>query len=590
MRGRFFRFAFLLAWASLLSAQSQQYIESLEIRLHNLDAVVTDREGRPVKGLSREDFVILENGVPQEITNFSFYESSASTSSLPGAVDAPAPPPETIAPARHYVFFIDEMAIQYSARKKLKDSASLIVRSMRPGDAASIVRPSGAAKIVQDYTGDMSVVERTLGKAIDDCKLRLTAPALREFQMFRRALETASTPNERIAAKRLYAEGTQARVEQRLGQIRALVTSMAGLDGKKILVLITSGLSAQPGREAYSFDEQVGLTEAPKPAEGVPDAGAVESMGPMARLNLDIEEFRRSRTAPSWKGMHRISATDLRPQIDSIARTAAAEGVIIYALEPEVPLQLNFSRGAESPPDPNQPGTSVPVVPPEMFNQLLTYQGETLTSMTEKTGGKWFRGIGAIDDTFRQVTQDLEVYYSLAYRARGDDAVAPRKVKVVVKDRPELQVRTRTEVIHRSAARDMSDRVLAELVHPRGVDDLKMTVKADSPKRKGRAYEIPVEIVIPMDRITFVHSSDGRYRARVAVHYAAAREGREFVTHGRRDQLIELTGRQYAEMGKIRYRYASSILVPKGKLRIAFGVLDAGSRDASLQTLSVEAR
>ena len=578
----------LFSIALLLSTQTQQYVESLEVRLHNLDAIVTDRDGNPVRGLSKEDFVILEDGVPQEISNFSFYESSVSTGTL-AETETHAPAPERTAPKRTYVFFIDEMAIQYSARQKLKENAMVIVRSMRPGDVASIVRPAGAAKIVQDYTSDTAVVERVLGKAIDDCKLRLTAPALREFQTFRRALETASSPNERAAAKRLYVDGAQARVEQRLGQIRALITSMAGVDGKKILVLVTSGLSAQPGREAYSSEEQVKLTEAPKATEGITDNTPPEAMGLMARLRRDIEEFRQSRTAPSWTGMERIGAKDFREQIANIARTAAAEGVVIYALEPEVPLQLNFTRGADSPPDPMQEGTSVPVVPPEMFNQLLTYQGETLTSMTEKTGGKWFRGIGAIDDTFRQVTRDLEVYYSLAYRARGDDST-PRRVKVAVRDRPDLIVRTRTEVIDVSSARDMSDRVLAELVHPRGVDDLKMTIKADSPKRKGRAYEIPIEIVIPVDRITFVRSIDGQYRARVAVHYAAAREEREFVSHGRRDQVIELTGRQYAEMQKIRYRYTSSILVPKGKIRIAFGVLDVGSRNTSLGTLSVDAR
>jgi len=238
------RAAILCAVVLAALAAEAQYVETVEIRLHNLDAIVTDRDGHPVTGLTKEDFVILENGVAQEITNFSSYESSASTLSIPEAAAPEASDggkAERVAPPRRYVFFIDEMGIQMSARNALKQNALALVRTMRPGDVAAIVRPGGAAKMVQEYTGDVAAVERSLGKAIDDCKLRLTAPAFRELQVFRRALETANTQMEVAAAKRAYMDAARARVEQRLSQIRALITSMAGSVGKKVLVVVTSG-------------------------------------------------------------------------------------------------------------------------------------------------------------------------------------------------------------------------------------------------------------------------------------------------------------------------------------------------------------
>jgi hypothetical protein len=207
--------------------------------------------------------------------------------------------------------------------------------------------------------------------------------------------------------------------------------------------------------------------------------------------------------------------------------------------------------------------------------------------MTEKTGGQWFRGVASIDDTFRQVSSDLELYYSIAYRAKP--GAKPRKIRVAVRNRPEYRVRTRTEVIDHSTARDMADRVIAGLLNPGEVNDLTMTVKTDRPKKKGRAYLIPVEIVIPVTKIAFVRSNDGKYRARVSVHYATAREEKEFASYGRQEQIIELTPKQFGELGRIRYRYASTIRVPKGKIRIALGVLDTSSRLASLQTLNVTA-
>ncbi|RPI18580.1 MAG: VWA domain-containing protein, partial [Acidobacteria bacterium] len=39
-----------------------------------LDVIVTDTEGKPVTGLSQEDFLVLENQVPQQITHFSVSE------------------------------------------------------------------------------------------------------------------------------------------------------------------------------------------------------------------------------------------------------------------------------------------------------------------------------------------------------------------------------------------------------------------------------------------------------------------------------------------------------------------------------------
>src|SRR5437660_1113968 len=47
--------------------------ETIEVSLVNLDVFVTDKTGQRVRGLGKEDFEILENGVRQPITNFTEY-------------------------------------------------------------------------------------------------------------------------------------------------------------------------------------------------------------------------------------------------------------------------------------------------------------------------------------------------------------------------------------------------------------------------------------------------------------------------------------------------------------------------------------
>ena len=599
----------------IAGSQEQQYSERVEVRLHNLDTVVTDREGKPVSGLTKEDFVVLENGVAQEITNFSVYDSSVSTVTIPESGEPGAAQPAqtqsaSAPPPRRFVFFIDEMAIQGSARKKLTESALELLKIVRPGDLATVVRPTGTTRIVQDYTSDVAEVEKALRKAIDDCKIRLTAPAYAEFRRLRRELETAETPNAIAAAKRAYSDAATERVQHRLSQMRALIASMSSLEGKKVLVLITSGLSAHPGREVYGTDEQVKLREAPSGADiAAQGLGVTSSMDDNTDANGDPfidgapavgggfkamlrEDIRFAEGAKRWQDMDNLETGDFRAQIDSLARAAAADGTTIYALEPEVPLLLDATRGADS----NTVGSTLlsmhadseKVVPQEMLNQLLTYQGQTLTSLTEKTGGKWFRGVGAIDDTFRQVTSDLQVYYSIAYRSKSTTARA-RKIQVSVKGRPELRVRTRSEVIDRSNSGDLADRVVAGLLYPRETNELQMAVTTGEPKKDGRQYKVPVEVTIPVDKMSFVKSLAGTYKAIVSVHYATAKEGKEFFSYGKQEQIIELTPRQYAQMAKIRYRYRSDINVPKGNIRIALGIADATSKLSSLKTVSVKA-
>src|SRR5204862_6970879 len=72
-----------------LPAFSQgKLVETIEVRLANVDVVVRDRHGNPVVGLTKADFEIFENGVPQPVTNF--YEVRR---------DAPAKLPDTAAAA-----------------------------------------------------------------------------------------------------------------------------------------------------------------------------------------------------------------------------------------------------------------------------------------------------------------------------------------------------------------------------------------------------------------------------------------------------------------------------------------------------------
>lgn len=532
-----------------LSAQ-QTYIETFEVRLHNLDVVVTDANGHTVNGLTKDDFIVLEEGVAQEITNFSESASSAGQVSAPGASAQPATQTAEPRPPRRFIFFVDDMTLHPASRAKLlKNATRLIEEAMEPGDRATIVRPFGEP---QDLGSDKDAFVSALRKTLDENNTRVTTQAFQETLFLRQQLSYAMTRQESFAIRKQYADMARRRVEQRLGTIRAVVGSLARVEGKKVLVLITESLSAEPGREAFSIAEVM----------------------PQERSEIDPE------VAQGLNPAYR----DLRPVVDDLARTAAANGVTVYALQPDVPLDLLVpGSGADA-----SRRTPRVAMPPDFFAQTLHNTETTMALFAEKTGGRWFRGDGAIDDAFRQVGSDLQSFYSLAYSAHGNEAT--RRVEVKIRNHPEYRVRTRTDVMERSTEREMEDLVVASLFYPREANELAVRAQAGLMKKDRNLFTVSIEALIPMEKLTFLEGADGKYHATFTVQYAAAGEKSDFTAGQERKQEIALTAEQFHTLAGKLFHYTSDLVVAPGSVRIAVGVLDETSKLTGFATLTVNAR
>jgi VWFA-related protein len=574
----------VLLLAPVLIAQVP-YIETFEVQLHNLDVVVTDAKGNPVRGLTKNDFVVLENGKPQPITNFSLYDTSAGKATGANAnanaqetevVEAVQPPP------RHFVFFIDEIEVQRNARQKLYKRVQEFVAAMRDGDVASVVRPTMANKVVQEFTSDRTAIESALKTAIDQSDLKMTGLS-GDIAQLRNRLALENLPMDctgrrggckdskvmldanKSMAQREYAFASRRRVEHRLGQLRALTSSLGGIEGRKILVMVTMGLGSVPGGEVRSLEQELGIDEAP--GESLDDAARLTKAEVISRSSLHA--------------------------IDDIAHSAATNGVTIYALEPDVHLDL-LSRGSASIPARTIGGTSGPDlrrdVSTSMHVDLLQNSAATLSSLSEKTGGRWFRGNAGIDDTFQQMATDLSVYYSLAYRATGEEGET-RNVQVQVRNRPELKVRTRTEVLQKTTDREMDDLVVASLIYPRPVNELALRVTAGTPTKARGYFTVPIDIVIPLSKLTFLPNDDGtKYVASFDVHYASAGRERDFVSGGRQNQIVEITPEQHEQLASVNYRYKTGINVSEGASKIAVGLIDETTKLTGFGTVEVVAR
>jgi hypothetical protein len=159
---------------------------------------------------------------------------------------------------------------------------------------------------------------------------------------------------------------------------------------------------------------------------------------------------------------------------------------------------------------------------------------------------------------------------------------------VRIRNRPELRARTRTEVVDRSPEREMGDLTAANLLYPRQTNELRIAVMTSGvPDREGKRFAVPIDVVIPLETLTFAQIDDDKYAATIDIHYAAAGQENDFTTSGRHRQSIEISREQHATRADTTYRFKTSIETPAGPTKIAIGVMDITSRLAAFQNMDV---
>jgi VWFA-related protein len=122
-----------------------------------LDVVVTDKEGRPVKGLKPSDFALTEDGAPQTLAAFT--EQVASTSTPPPAPEPKLPPNTFVnhAPLTGNgaitVILFDELSFVDTAYAR--DQVSSFIKTLTPGMPICIFKLDWQGlHLIQDFTTD----------------------------------------------------------------------------------------------------------------------------------------------------------------------------------------------------------------------------------------------------------------------------------------------------------------------------------------------------------------------------------------------------------------------------------------------------
>ncbi|HEV8590150.1 MAG TPA: VWA domain-containing protein, partial [Pyrinomonadaceae bacterium] len=232
--------------------QQQQQPETEDVvrittNLVQVDAVVTDKDGKIVTDLKPEEVEIFEDGRQQKITHFSYNvtetaEPAKETKSTSADKNAPPVPPSRLRPEdirRTIALVVDDLGLSfestYFVRRALK---KFVDEQMQPGDLVAIIRTSGGMGALQQFTSD----KRQLYAAIERVKwyasgrggvgafASITPPTPGDHG------EEIDKANEEFNQFRedVYAVGT-------LGAVNYVVRGLRELPGRKSILLISDG-------------------------------------------------------------------------------------------------------------------------------------------------------------------------------------------------------------------------------------------------------------------------------------------------------------------------------------------------------------
>ncbi len=438
----------------------------LSTELVQIDVLVTGKDNKPVGGLKREDFELYDNNKAQQITNFSYEETdklrvgdqTTEASALPRAIAAGEL-------KRVIAFVVDTLHIKfeniYRTRKMLED---FVDNKMQPGDLVLILPTGGGSGVLQQFTSD----RRLLHRAIERLRPLFFSNDSTPYRSFARL---GGAPGGQMGTGGRGAGGMsmprggnfgampdpleEADVRATLNALNETIKSMTRLPGRKVSVLVSEGL--------------------------------------------------------------RIFATQTISDLTKTTGLAARANVVFYTIDPRGLDPLVLSAGDEIDQDAD-PVTAVTNASDRKRDDFHESQ-DSLRAIAVDTGGKFFGNNNDIKQGLDAMLDENSAYYMLGFypeASRWDGKF--HKVKVVVRNRPDLTVSFRKGYLAKSPQSDSLaklDPKVAEAIEaissPLVRRDLDLRLTPLYTDNGQREPVVTLLLHIDASRLTFTQS-EGRYQ------------------------------------------------------------------------------
>ncbi|HVG07301.1 MAG TPA: VWA domain-containing protein [Thermoanaerobaculia bacterium] len=523
--------------------------EIVNVNVVNVDVYVTDKSGKRIQGLTKDDFDIFENGKKVAITNF--YAVEGGKAKMIGdepvpAASAPAKPGLPVQAPRlpedqrlRLVVYIDNFNLHpFNRNRVMRELRAFLGQKLNRDDQVMLVTYDRELHVRRTFTSDPGLINDALVELEKISAQAVHADSERRDAL--RNIEDAQNPAEALSYARTYAQSTFNDLSFSIDGLKKLVSSLAGMPGRKAVLYVSDGLQMIAGQDVYyavqsKFGEQ--------------STGLTESM-----------QFDTSR------------------RFTELTATANANRVTFYTID-AAGLRVYSSISAEN----QTAGQGVYVDSIQISNLQAPLQ-----MLAEKTGGVAIINANQVTPHLEKLAQDFGTYYSLGYSPPHYGDGRYYKIEVKVKQKG-YQVRHREGYRDKSPDSRMTDGTLAALNFP--FEDNPFGVELEfgqGTQKDGGHFLVPVLVKIPLGKLVLV-PREQTHEARVRL-YIAAMDDKGGVSDVQQVQLpisipaAELQG----AMGK-HYAYSVNLLMRRGDQKIAVGVRDdvAGESSFVARTLRV---
>ena len=420
--------------------------EALAVATVEVDVVVTDRQGRPVTDLGREDFTLLDDGRPVEITHF----ARVAPPPPPGAAEPRARPAEEppAADPLHLVVYLDGIHLRPEDATRLLDQLGAVLgERLPPGARVAMARREGAGTVLGAFHDDPAAlaaeVERLAGATASG------GGRDRERRAHLAGTDGSTDLADAMGWARLWSQKEEVETRLALHALGALVDVLAPLPGRKALLHVSSGVPLSPGREAWR---------------------AVGRRWEWDEWSLHAARY------------------DLATLFQEVGDRAADARVTLHAVD-AAGLRLPTS------------------ITPELFaysagvgldDEVARNHLDSVRLLADATGGVALTNRGDVSADLERLAGDLGGHYSLAYTPPEEGRGRRHRLEVRV-SRPGLRVRHRQSYRWRSADERMGDAVRAALDVAGTANPLAASLAFGEAERlEGGDLRVPVRVSVPV--------------------------------------------------------------------------------------------
>jgi VWFA-related protein len=534
---------------------TDQFFESIEVNVVNVDVYVTDKKGQRVRGLKKDDFELFEDGKPVAISNFYAVENGSPiegatppVSAAEAAPPAPAPRPPGIAPEvpedqrLHLVVYVDNWNIKPFDRNRVFTGVREFLRTrLSRDDRVMLMTYDREPHVRRSFTSDADAIASALFEVE-----KLSANGSRQDSERRDALRDVRDSNdsaEAITKARNYASSVFNDLSFSIDSLRDLVSSLAGMPGRKAILYVSDGLPLVAGEDVFHAIQ-----------DKYTDATAAI---------LESRQYDASR------------------RFKELVASANANRISFYTLD-AAGLRTPTSVTAEE-----QSPVSSAFVDSVYFGNV---QG-SLRMLADDTGGIAILNTNDPTKMLREVGDDLGNYYSLGYSPAHSGDGRYYKIEVKVKGRKDLVVRNREGYRDKSAETRMSDGVMSSLFfdvesNPMGI----VLQRGEEALRDDGYYTVPVKIRIPIGKLVLVPQGD-KHVAKVRVFVAAMDEKGRLSEVQQQAVPIEIPNADVERASQEAFVYTVSLMMRKGPQKLAVGVRDdlAQASSFTVRTMDIGA-